>query len=150
MLDESNPAAPAAWSADVYVKSAVKHAEPLLGPLARGCITMLCGPRGVGKSWLALAPALAAARAGSLGAWRSRRRSRVVFIDAAGSEAVLHARLVAFGSEKLPPSLIIVPGDAPGGLPDLSSESGRKGFDELVTEADLVVIDGVSALVRKG
>jgi hypothetical protein len=46
---------------------------------------------------------------------------------------------------------VIVPGDAQaGGLPDLSTESGRKGFDELVADADLVVIDGLSALVRKG
>jgi KaiC/GvpD/RAD55 family RecA-like ATPase len=127
----------------------VKQADPLLGPLAKGCVTLLCGPRGVGKSWLALALAHAAARSGTLGAWRARKVHRVVYIDVAGSEAVLHARLVALG--KPPPSLTVVPGDAQDtGLPDLSLESGRTALDQLTTDADLLVIDGVSALVRKG
>jgi hypothetical protein len=139
----------AAWSADVYAQRDVKHADALFGPLARGCVTLLCGPRGVGKSWLALALAHAAARGGSLAQWRAHRKRRVVFIDAAGSEAVLHARMTALG--KPPPSLVIVPGDAQsGGLPDLSTENGRAGLDQLVTDVDLVVIDGLAAMVRKG
>jgi hypothetical protein len=153
MLNETAAAATllAAWSADIYAQRDVKPATPLLGPLARGCITLLCGPRGVGKSWLGLALAHAAARGGTLGAWRCRKPHRVVFVDVAGGEAVLHERLIALAPTKPPPSLILVPGDAqPGGLPDLSTESGRKAFDELVTDADLVVIDGVSALICKG
>jgi RecA/RadA recombinase len=150
MFEETIPPLLAAWSADVYVKRDIKQADALFGPLARGCITLLCGPRGVGKSWLALALAHAAARGGALAQWRARRKHRVVYIDAAGSEAVLHARLLALGS-KPPPSLVVVPGDAQrGGLPDLSAESGRKALDELVTDADLVVIDGLAAMVRKG
>jgi hypothetical protein len=139
----------AAWSADVYVQQAVRHADALLGPLTKGCATLLCGPRGVGKSWLALALAHSAARGGALGPWRARSRHRVVYIDVAGSEAVLHARVVALG--KPPPSLTLVSGDAQDtGLPDLSLESGRTAIDQLTTDADLVVIDGLSALVRKG
>src|SRR5690349_24832138 len=111
----------AAWSADVYAKRAIAPAETLFGPLALGCVTLLCGPRGAGKSGLALGLAHAAARGGTLGPWRARRKHRVVFIDAAGSEAVLRTRLAAFGTS--PPSLVIVPGDAqPSGL-DLSVES---------------------------
>jgi hypothetical protein len=139
----------AAWSADVYAKRDIKHADAPFGPLARGCITLLCGPRGVGKSWLALALAHAAARGGSLARWRGHKKRRVVYIDAAGSEAVLHARLAALGNP--PPSLVIVPGDAQsGGLPDLSTGNGRAGLDQLVTDADLVVIDGLAAMVRRG
>jgi hypothetical protein len=151
MLTETAPAAlVAAWSADVYVRRDVKPPAPLLGPLARGCVALLTGPRGVGKSWLALALAHTAARGGTLASWRAKRKQRVVFIDAAGSEAVLHERLLALGPDRPPPSLVIVPGDAqPGGL-DLASESGRKSLDDIVTDADLVVVDGLSALVRKG
>jgi putative DNA primase/helicase len=140
-------AAIAAWSADVYAQRGVKSPEPLLGPLSRGCVTLLCGPRGSGKSWLALSLAHAVARGGGLGPWRVRRKHRAVFIDVAGSEAVLQARLMALG--KPPPSLVIVPGDAQGGF-DVSLESSRTALDELVTDADLVVVDGLSALVRKG
>jgi KaiC/GvpD/RAD55 family RecA-like ATPase len=153
MLNETVSAAAivAAWSADVYVKREVKHADPLLGPLSRGCVTLLCGPRGVGKSWLALALAHTAARGGTLATWRAHRKHRVVYLDVAGSEAVLHERLIALGPDKPPPSLVIVPGDAQaGGLPDLSLESGRTALDHLITDCDLLVIDGVSALVRKG
>jgi hypothetical protein len=148
MLNE--PARLAAWSADVYAKQPVKRPDVLLGPLARGCITLLCGPRGVGKSWLALALAHAAARGGTLGPWRARRSHRALYIDAAGSETILHARLMALGTRP-PPSLTLVPGDAQaGGLPDLALESGRTTLDQLTTDADLVVIDGLSAMVRKG
>ena len=149
MFDETAAAAPvAAWSADVYLQRDVAAAASLLGPLARGCITLLCGPRGVGKSWLALALAHTAARGGSLGPWRAQKHHRVVYIDAAGSEAVLHARLAALGVP--PPSLVVVPADAQGGLPDLILESGRTALDRLVTDAALVVIDGLSAMVRTG
>jgi hypothetical protein len=149
MINET--AAPiAAWSADVYARRNVKHADALLGPLTKGCVTLLCGPRGVGKSWLALALAHTAARGGTLGIWRARRAHRVVYIDVAGSEAVLHERLTALGP-KPPPALTIVPGDAQdAGLPDLTLESGRTALDQLTTDADLVVIDGLSTLVRKG
>ncbi len=153
MLNETASAAAivAAWSADVYVQRDVKHAEPLLGPLAKGCVTLLTGPRGVGKSWLALALAHTAARGGTLASWRAKKKQRVVFVDVSGSEAVLHERLLALGPDKPPPSLVMVPGDAQsGGLPDLATESGRRGLDAIVTDADLVVIDGLSALVRKG
>ena len=150
MSEETVSAPLAAWSGDVYVQRAVKHADVLLGPLARGCITLLYGPRGVGKSWLALALAHTAARGGTLAQWRSHRKHRVVLIDVASSEAVLHARLIALGPDKPPPSLMVVPGDAQSGGLDLSTESDHKAVDELVTDADLVVIDGLSALVRKG
>jgi hypothetical protein len=151
MLNETASAAAnvAAWSADVYAQRDVRPADALLGPLVRGCVTLLCGPRGVGKSWLALALAHAAARGGALAAWRARKSHRVVYIDVAGGEAVLHQRVTALG--KPPPALILVPGDAQdAGLPDPSLESGRTALDQLTTDADLVVIDGLSALVRKG
>src|SRR5690349_23187269 len=107
MLNEPIAAASvAAWSADVYAKRDVKPADPLLGPLAKGCVTVLCGARGVGKSWLALALAHTAARGGSLATWRARRRHRVVYVDIGGSEAVLHQRLIALGPEKPPPTLV--------------------------------------------
>jgi hypothetical protein len=151
MLNETASAAAnvAAWSADVYAQRDVRPADALLGPLVRGCVTLLCGPRGVGKSWLALALAHATARGGALAQWRARKRHRVVYLDVSGSEAVLHQRVTALG--KPPPALILVPGDAQdAGLPDPSLESGRAALDQLTTDADLVVVDGLSALVRKG
>ncbi len=111
----------------------------------------LTGPRGVGKSWLALAMAHAAARGGTLAGWRARRAQRVVYVDAASGEAILHARLAALAPSRPPPSLVLVPGDAQiDGLPDVSNAGGRVALDQLVTDADLVVLDGIAALVQAG
>jgi putative DNA primase/helicase len=142
----------AAWSADVFAERDGPVARPVLGPLLRrGCVTLLTGPRGVGKSWLALAMAQAVARGGSLAGWRTHKDQRAVFLDAAGSEALLRARLAALAGGSPPPALVIAPGDAQvHGLPDLADESGRTALDRLVADAGLVVIDGLVALVQAG
>ncbi len=142
----------AAWSADVFAERDGPDARPVLGPvLARGCITLIAGARGTGKSWLALAMAHAAARGGSLAGWRARKPCRVVLVDAAGSEALLRRRLAALARGEPSPNLVIAPGDAQSsGLPDVASEAGRTALDRLATDADLVVIDGLATLVGPG
>ena len=71
----------AAWSADVFAGRRVPPARAVLGPLLRrSAVTLLTGPRGVGKSWLALALAHAAARGGSLASWRAGKTHRVVYV----------------------------------------------------------------------
>src|SRR5688572_27610934 len=55
---------------------------PLLGPIAPGTITVIRGPRGVGKSWLALAMARAIAAGDGLLGWEGRQ-APVVHVDAA-------------------------------------------------------------------
>jgi DNA-binding CsgD family transcriptional regulator len=141
----------AAWSADVFVERDRPAAQPVLGLLLmRGCITLMTGPRSVGKSWLALAMAHAAARGGALAGWRARAAQRVVYVDAASGEVLLRARLAALAPAQ-PPSLVLAPGDAQAhGLPDLASAAGRDALDRLVTDADLVVVDGLSTLVQAG
>jgi KaiC/GvpD/RAD55 family RecA-like ATPase len=142
----------AAWSADVFVERNGPVARPVLAPLlARGCITLVTGPRGVGKSWLALAMAHAAARGGTLAGWRARQSHRAVYLDAAGSEALLRERLTSLSGGAPSPHLIVVSGDAQmHGLPDLSHEAGRAALDRLVVGADLVVVDGIATLVQAG
>ncbi len=141
----------AAWSADVFVGRDRPAARPVLEPLlARGAITLLTGPRGIGKSWLALSMAHAAARGGTLAGWRAREAQRVVYLDAASGEALLQARLAALAPAQ-PRGLVLAPGDAQiHGLPDVASESGRAALDRLVAGADLVVLDGIAALVQAG
>jgi hypothetical protein len=62
-----------AWSADVFADLGhVPPPDPVLDPvLARGAVTLLTGPRGVGKSWLALAMAEAATGLGLIDIARS-------------------------------------------------------------------------------
>ncbi len=142
----------AAWSADVFAQRAGTSTHPVLAPvLARSAITLLTGPRGVGKSWLALSMAHAAARGGALAGWRARKPCRTVYVDAASGEALLQGRLAALAPHQLPPSLVIVPGDAQAqGLPDVAGAAGREALDRLTTDADLVVLDGLASLVQTG
>jgi AAA domain len=141
-----------AWAADVFAQRRPAQTGAVLAPvLRRGCITLMTGPRGAGKSWLALAMALAAARGGAVAGWRARKACRVVHLDAAASEALLHERLGILARGTPPATLTLVPGDAQAsGLPDLATEAGRTAFDQLVTGADLVVLDGLAALVQAG
>ncbi len=106
----------------------------------------------MGKSWLALAMADAAARGGRLLEWHAPWPARVAFVDAAMGQGLLQARLRAIAGDDAPPRrLVIAPGDAQGdGLPDLGTAAGLAALDALVVDADLVVLDGLSALVRAG
>ncbi|MCD6042532.1 MAG: hypothetical protein K0R40_2135 [Burkholderiales bacterium] len=141
----------AAWSADVFAGRRVPPARTVLGPLLRrSAVTLLTGPRGVGKSWLALALAHAASRGGALAGWRAHKAQRVVYVDAGSGEALLQERLAALAPVQ-PPSLVVVPGDAQAhGLPDVADAAGREALDRLVTDVDLVVLDGIGALVQAG
>ena len=154
---DAAPAAPGglplqAWSAEMFAKRELHSTAPILSPvLARGSITLVSGPRGTGKSWLALSMAHVAASGGALLGWTAPAPCRVVYLDVCGSQALLRERLAAITGGSPSPNLAVVPGDAQAhGLPDPGSETGIAALDALATDADLVVLDGVTALVRGG
>jgi putative DNA primase/helicase len=118
-------------------------AAALLGPLAPGSITLVRGPRGVGKSWLALAMAQAVAADGSLLGWRARP-APVIHVDAAMSQAALAVRLRALGPAS--PQLSLV-GDCPL---DLGTEDDQARLIDALPEGALLVLDGLSLLMPAG
>ena len=69
-------------AADLAALPPLKQA--LLGPLVPGSIAVIRGPRGVGKSWLALAVAQAIAGGGALFGWRARA-TPVLYVETAMS-----------------------------------------------------------------
>lgn len=130
--------------------------RPLLDPiLAAGEIAVLRGPRGAGKSLLALHLAVALAQGGGevLG-WRiSGEGRRVLFVDGALPLMVLRERLAALSGD--------AGGRAPAGtlhvlshetqarpLPDLATPEGRAEIGDVARGYDVIVLDGMMPLGR--
>ena len=121
--------------------AALKPPEPpLLGPLVPGSIALIRGPRGVGKSWLALAVAQAIAGGGALFGWRARA-TPVLYVETAMSGALLGARLRALGPV---PNLQIVC-DIRLHL-DEADDQAR--LMDVLPENAVLVLDGLSLLER--
>jgi transcriptional regulator with XRE-family HTH domain len=79
-----------------FLKLDLPPREPVLGPmLVRGSVTLLRGPAGIGKSWLALSLAHAAAGGVPVLGWSAPRAARVLYVDAQMPLTLLQARLGA-------------------------------------------------------
>ncbi len=141
-----------AWSADIFAARDRHPRGPVLAPvLARGAITFITGARSVGKSWLALAMAHAAASGRDVLGWEASSACRAVYLDLCSGQDMLHARLDAIAGKRPSPRLALVPGDAQDrGLTDIATEAGLAALDALAVDADLVVLDGLSALIAPG
>jgi hypothetical protein len=117
---------------------------PLLGPLFPGTITLIRGPRGAGKSWLALAMGQAVASGGALLGWRARAGA-VLHIEGAMGAAALGARLAVLGAGaaerlRLVCDTPLDPGDADDQL----------RLMDALPEGGLLVLDGLSLMMATG
>src|SRR5436853_282667 len=115
--------------------------EPILAP---GTLALIYGPPGVGKSFLALGLALAAAGAGSMLGWTTPRPHKVLYLDGEMRRETVTERLRLFGP--LPPSLRMwLATEETGAALDLSTEEGIVRLMASWGDADLVVVDSLSS-----
>jgi hypothetical protein len=120
--------------------------EAILDPiLATKSLALLYGPRGLGKTFVALGIAWAAASGGSFLGWKASRPHRVLYVDGEMAAADLKQRLALMGP--VPSSLEFLLADLhPTGLPDLGTLDGQNRLMQGWGHPELVVFDNLSSL----
>ncbi len=133
-------AAPDLCAADLPERATIL--DPILSAKS---LALLYGPRGLGKTFVALGIAWAAASGGSFLGWRASRAHRVVYVDGEMAAVDMKRRLKLFGAA--PPTLDLMLADLhPGALPDLARDDGQQSLMEAWGHPDLVVLDNLSSL----
>jgi putative DNA primase/helicase len=145
-----HPRLPSTYNAEELLTADLPERETILDPiLAREGLAMLYAPRGLGKTFVAMGLAWAAASGGSFLKWQAHRPHRVLYVDSEMPVADLRKRLAMLGSA--PPSLrFMMASLSPSGLPDLGTEAGRQVLEHCWPEPpELLVLDNLSGMVGR-
>src|SRR5262249_41247239 len=120
--------------------------QTILDPiLASNSLALLYGPRGLGKTFVALGIAWAVAGGGSFLGWRAERPHRVLYVDGEMAAVDLQARLRMLGSA--PPTLKFLIADlAEKAMPDFGYIEGQLSLLESWDDPELVVLDNLASL----
>ncbi len=120
--------------------------ETILDPiLANDSLALLYGPRGLGKTFVALGIARAAAAGESFLGWRATRPHRVLFVDGEMSAIDMQQRLALFGPP--PPSLDFMLAHFNRGRSlDLSHHESHRRLMMSWDNPELVVLDNLASL----
>jgi putative DNA primase/helicase len=119
-------------------------------------LAMIYAPRGIGKTFLSLSIAYAIACGESILRWKTDEPRKVLYIDGEMPAVALQERLKAISKSfaKIPPDpsyLRIVSHEFQlEGIHDIGSPQGQRDINDLMEEADLVILDNLSTLVRSG
>jgi hypothetical protein len=131
--------------------------EPLLSPwLGKQTLNMVYAWRGVGKTFFALNVAYAVASGGEFLGWSADGPHGVLYLDGEMPGATMKERLaaiVAASERECDPEnfRIITPDLQPGFMPDLATVEGQANIEDHITDSTkLIVVDNLSALVRRG
>jgi hypothetical protein len=124
----------------------IPRPEPILEPiLATKSLALLYGPRGLGKTYVALGIAWAAAAGAAFLGWRAPRAHKVLYIDGEMATADMKQRLALFGPP--PPTLEFMLADlGAASLPDLGTWDGQNRLMASWGHPELVVLDNLSSL----
>jgi hypothetical protein len=130
---------------DAYLPPRQSILEPIL---AQKSLAMLYGPRGLGKTFVALGMAWAAASGESFLKWRADRPHHVLYIDGEMAAVDMKERLRQLGPA--PPTLDFLIADLHAeALPDLGQfDAGQALWMSWPTTPELVVLDNLSSLMR--
>jgi hypothetical protein len=143
------PPMPDLMSAPQLAAANLPAREPILDPiLAQKSLMMLYGPRGLGKTHVALGLAWAAASGQSFLKWKAERPHKVVYVDGEMAAVDLQQRLCRLGSMPETLRFLIADLNPERGLADLCSFAGQAALiGAWGDKPDLVVLDNLSSLV---
>ncbi|MBA3816177.1 MAG: AAA family ATPase [Parachlamydiaceae bacterium] len=119
-------------------------------------LAMIYAPRGIGKTFLSLSIAYAIACGESILRWKADEARKVLHIDGEMPAVAMQERLKAISKSfaKKPPDpfyLRIVSHEFQlEGIHDIGSQQGQRDINDFMGEADLVILDNLSTLVRSG
>jgi putative DNA primase/helicase len=119
-------------------------------------LAMIYSPRGMGKTLLALTTAYAIATGSSFLCFRAPCPRRVLYIDGEMPARTMQERLAVivggFEDQPLDPTYFrMLSGDlTERGLPDLGTIEGQAEIDAQIGDAEVVIADNISTLVRSG
>jgi hypothetical protein len=130
--------------------------EKILSPwLLSQSLSMIYSWRGVGKTYLGLSIAYATACGGEVLGWNADKPRKVLYVDGEMPGIVLQERLaaIAAAADHAPePGFfrIITPDLQPSFIPDLATLEGQASLNALIGDSEVVHIDNLSCLARRG
>ena len=131
--------------------------KPILSPwLLESSLSMLYGPRGLGKTFLCNTLSHAVASGNDFLGWSTQTSRRVLLVDGEMPADMLQRRFaqIVSGFDNEPISndyLKILSADMfESGIPDLASVKGQQVIEENLADIDFLVLDNLSTLFRRG
>ncbi|HEY6272471.1 MAG TPA: AAA family ATPase [Terriglobales bacterium] len=138
-----------------FLSMTIPARQMILSPwLLSQSVTMLYGPRGQGKTNVALSIGHAVATGGEVLGWKAERPRKVLYVDGEMLGAPLQERLIsiAAGAGKMPPNGmfgIITPDLQSRWMPNLGTLEGQAVLEEAIPEdTELLILDSLSSLLR--
>ncbi len=122
----------------------------LLAPILHAkSLALIQGPRGVGKTFLALAIARAVAAGESVLGWQASKPRRVFFVEGEMAAAEVAARLALFGPPPASLDFLLADLNPRGhGVADLGGIEGQRRLIETWgVRPDLLILDNLASLV---
>ncbi len=147
--EEEDERAPRRVTAAELLAAELPARETLLDPvLTTGGLALLYGPRGLGKTHVAMGIAWAVASGASFLGWQAQRPRRVCYVDGEMPAVDMRERLRRLGPvpEKL--SFLLADLNTSYGIPDLGTLQGqRRLLRNWGSWPDLLVLDNLASLV---
>lgn len=145
-----------AVSLDELLTHTFPQREAVLAPVfTLSSLNMIFAARGVGKTHLGLGIAYAAAMGATFLNWTASRPFKTLLIDGEMPGESLQSRLAviveAANTKPKPENLNIITIDLNDGImPDLATLEGQDAIEKPCTDAELIILDNLSCLVRSG